>query len=630
MPGWGYQLPPDRVLAEMREVGLAATELGPDGFLPAEPEADGRDVLDQHHLHAVGGFTPLLLHVPGHDPVPEVDRLLDGLRRRRAPACWCCRPSPAWTATTPGRSWTTTAGATCWATWTGWPRWPPSAGCAPCCTRTSAPWSRTATRSSGCSTAPSIALCLDTGHLLIGGTDPAELTRQAPERIAHTHLKDVDARLARRGPGRPADLHRGGARRACTARSGTGDVDVAGDRRVTCSGRGYDGWYVLEQDTILTEEPAGEGPVADVRTSVEYLRGAAGPAPGSRARDLEPLRIGVLGAARITELAIVGPARTTGDRLVAVAARDRSRAEAFAAAHGVERVAGTYADVVADPEVEVVYNPLANSLHGPWNLAAVAAGKHVLTEKPSASNAAEAAEVRDAAAAAGVTVLEGFHYLHHPVTRRLLELLGSGELGELRRVEIDVVIPAPADSDPRWSLELAGGALMDLGCYALHAHRVLAPWAGGAPRLVAARGRRARRPPRRRRMAGRPTSSSPTAPPAPPAATWPATATAGPSGSSAPRRGDRGQLRPARTSTTASLVVDRNGRPGRGAGPPVLATPTSSRPSGAHLRDGTPLPVGPDDAVETMTLIDACYQSAGFTPRPVAPTATGTPRSAER
>jgi predicted dehydrogenase len=97
---------------------------------------------------------------------------------------------------------------------------------------------------------------------------------------------------------------------------------------------------------------------------------------------MEPLRIGVLGAARIAGLAIVGPARTTSDRLVAVAARDRRRAEAFAASHGVERVLDGYADVVADPEVEVVYNPLANGLHGPWNLAAIAAGKHVLTESP--------------------------------------------------------------------------------------------------------------------------------------------------------------------------------------------------------------------------------------------------------
>jgi predicted dehydrogenase len=202
----------------------------------------------------------------------------------------------------------------------------------------------------------------------------------------------------------------------------------------------------------------------------------------------EPLRIGVLGAARIAAVAIVDPAYTTGDRLVAIAARDRRRAEAFAVTHGVERVLDTYVDVAADPEVEVVYNPLANGLHGPWNLAAIASGKHVLTEKPSASNAEEAREVRVAATAAGVTLLEGFHYLYHPVTRRLHELLATGELGELRQVEVDLVIPAPADDDPRWSLELAGGALMDLGCYSLHAHRMLAPWAGGPPRVVAARG----------------------------------------------------------------------------------------------------------------------------------------------
>ena len=101
----------------------------------------------------------------------------------------------------------------------------------------------------------------------------------------------------------------------------------------------------------------------------------------------EPLRIGILGAARIAALALVDPAHATGDRLVAVAARDRGRAEAFAASHGGERVVDTYADVVADPEVEVVYNPLANGLHGPCNVAAIAAGKQVLTEKPSASNA---------------------------------------------------------------------------------------------------------------------------------------------------------------------------------------------------------------------------------------------------
>jgi predicted dehydrogenase len=99
----------------------------------------------------------------------------------------------------------------------------------------------------------------------------------------------------------------------------------------------------------------------------------------------EALRIGVLGAARIAPDSIVTPAALTGARLVAIASRDRDRAEAFASAHGVERVLDSYADVVADPDVEAVYNPLANGLHAPWNLAAIAAGKHVLSEKPFAS-----------------------------------------------------------------------------------------------------------------------------------------------------------------------------------------------------------------------------------------------------
>ena len=129
------------------------------------------------------------------------------------------------------------------------------------------------------------------------------------------------------------------------------------------------------------------------------------------------LRIGMLGASRIAEQAIVGPARDLGHRLVVVAARDPQRAKHFADTYGVERVAGGYADVIEDAQVDVVYNPLANALHAPWNIAAIRAGKPVLTEKPFARNHTEARAVADAAASAGVSVLEGFHYLFHPVTR---------------------------------------------------------------------------------------------------------------------------------------------------------------------------------------------------------------------
>jgi predicted dehydrogenase len=201
---------------------------------------------------------------------------------------------------------------------------------------------------------------------------------------------------------------------------------------------------------------------------------------------MAPLRIGILGAARIADDGIVDPSRVLGHRLVAVAARDRSRAEAFAAQRGVERVHQTYAEVIDDPEVEVVYNALVNSLHAEWNQYALNAGKHVLSEKPFARNATEALLVRDVARTASGQIVEGFHYLHHPVNQRLQELVTSGELGDVQQVDIELSIPSPPDNDPRWSLELAGGATMDLGCYVLNAARQFGRWLDQAPSVVRA------------------------------------------------------------------------------------------------------------------------------------------------
>jgi predicted dehydrogenase len=138
--------------------------------------------------------------------------------------------------------------------------------------------------------------------------------------------------------------------------------------------------------------------------------------------------------------------------------------------------------------VEAVYNPLANSLHAPWNKAALAAGKHVFTEKPSASNAIEADEVAAVAGGTDRQFFEGFHYLWHPLIARLHEILASGELGDVQHVETVMDMPAPDDADPRWSLELGGGALMDLGCYSLHSMRMLGPALGGEPELIGATG----------------------------------------------------------------------------------------------------------------------------------------------
>ncbi|MGN6782329.1 MAG: Gfo/Idh/MocA family protein [Marmoricola sp.] len=201
----------------------------------------------------------------------------------------------------------------------------------------------------------------------------------------------------------------------------------------------------------------------------------------------EPLRLGILGAARITSLNVVAPAAVTGHRLVAVAARDAARARAFAAEHGVERVLGSYADVLVDPEVEAVYNPLPNAFHAEWNVRIAEAGKHVLAEKPSALDADEARRVRDAVRASGVVFMEAFHYPYHPLFQRVCALLGAGAVGEVQRVEAVLTMPAPPDADPRWSRELGGGATMDLGCYALSCVRLLGPYAGGEPRLVSAR-----------------------------------------------------------------------------------------------------------------------------------------------
>jgi predicted dehydrogenase len=198
----------------------------------------------------------------------------------------------------------------------------------------------------------------------------------------------------------------------------------------------------------------------------------------------EPLRIGVLGAARINDLAILEPARLAGARLVAVAARDPARAETYAQQNGIERSVHTYDDVINDPEVEAVYNPLPNSLHAPWNLAAIQAGKHVLTEKPFASNAAEAQRVADAADGSGLVIFEAFHYAYHPVFSRFVEIIEDGTIGELQNLRVVLAFRCPDLTDVRWSWPLSGGSLMDLGCYCLHAIRTVAARQGGEPILA--------------------------------------------------------------------------------------------------------------------------------------------------
>jgi predicted dehydrogenase len=201
----------------------------------------------------------------------------------------------------------------------------------------------------------------------------------------------------------------------------------------------------------------------------------------------QPLRIGILGAARIAPMAIIRPARRVPDAVVAaVAARDPGRAQAFARKHGIPRVAASYDALVADPEIDAVYNPLPNSLHAAWSIKAMEAGKDVLCEKPLASNATEAHTMAQAASRHGRMLVEAFHYRYHPLAARMKAIVDSGALGAVRHVEATMCIPLVVPGDIRYRWELAGGATMDIGCYAINMVRFLA---GAEPEVVRAAAR---------------------------------------------------------------------------------------------------------------------------------------------
>jgi predicted dehydrogenase len=197
---------------------------------------------------------------------------------------------------------------------------------------------------------------------------------------------------------------------------------------------------------------------------------------------VDVLRIGLLGSARISATALLEPAASVPQVTVAaVGARDQARAQAVAMRYGMPAAYGSYDELLADPEIDAVYNPLPNSLHGPWTLKAIAAGKHVLCEKPFASNAPEAARVADAASASGLVVMEAMHYRYHPLIRRLQDVVR--ELGPVRHIQCwtSFVIADPADI--RYDYALGGGALMDGGCYAIDCLRLLGP---GEPSVTGA------------------------------------------------------------------------------------------------------------------------------------------------
>jgi inosose dehydratase len=272
VPGWGHQLAPERVLTEMGELGLAATELGPDGFLPSDPVA-AAELLARHGMSAVGGFVPVLLFDERTDPLPAVELALRHFTAAGATTLVLAAASGG-----TGYDARPELDDDQWKTMlANLDRLRDLAGDHGI-VATLHPhvgtMVETRTEVERVLEGSGIDLTLDTGHLLVGGTDPAALAAEATDRIRHAHLKDVSAGTAERVRAGELTYHEG-VRQGLYRPLGQGDVDIAGIVRGLESA-GYRGWYVMEQDAVLADEPVeGAGPSADVRASLEFLEQVA-------------------------------------------------------------------------------------------------------------------------------------------------------------------------------------------------------------------------------------------------------------------------------------------------------------------------------------------------------------------
>lgn len=322
------------------------------------------------------------------------------------------------------------------------------------------------------------------------------------------------------------------------------------------------------------------------------------------------LRLGILGAARIAPAACLKPARRTdGVEVVAVAARDQDKARSFATKHAIPTVHASYDALLADDGIDAVYNPLPNGLHGKWTLAALAAGKHVLCEKPFTANAEEARSVATVAAASDLVVFEAFHYRYHPLMGAVIGVIASGEIGQPTRVETSMCIPLPMLNDIRYDLSLAGGATMDIGCYAVHLWRTLA---SSEPTVVSAKAKLLRKGIDRSMFAQL-------------------------TGPDDLRGSMRCALLSARLLSLRARVIGSDGELQlfNPLGPHVAHSLKVSSPAGSRKEtfsktttynfqmeafrdavvDGAPFPTTPEDAIKTMEVIDSIYRAAGLEPR---------------
>jgi predicted dehydrogenase len=323
-----------------------------------------------------------------------------------------------------------------------------------------------------------------------------------------------------------------------------------------------------------------------------------------------PVRIGILGASSFAPTTLINPAKGNDEVVVAaVGARDMSSAQAFAAKHGIARAHGSYEALIADPDLDAVYVVLPTSFHGRWTRAALAAGKHVLCEKPFMANAAEAREIAELAATSDRVVMEAIQFRYHPLTSRVEQVIASGELGKLELVDVTLCVLLPKRSGNCYKYSFAGGAAMDAGSYVVNMVRT---FGGSTPEVVSARAK-LRGPEVDRAMTAELRFAS------------------GHTGrlrcalwssdlfrASAKVVGDRGELRwlsPAAPHLFPRLSIRSAG------GKRVEHFPR--RPTYAYQLDafaaavlrGEPVKTTPEDAIENHTVIDAIYRAAGLSVR---------------
>lgn len=327
------------------------------------------------------------------------------------------------------------------------------------------------------------------------------------------------------------------------------------------------------------------------------------------------VRLGLVAASRIAVPAIVDPVREVdGIDLVAVAARDLSRAQASAVAWGADRAYGSYGELIADPDVDAVYIGTPASLHRQWAIAAIEAGKHVLCEKPFAANADDARLIAEAAAGSDVVVMEAFHWRYHPYTAQIREVLDSGVLGRIDRIEAVFDIPEGriARDDIRWHLPLGGGATMDLGCYPIQWVRFAAaadPDVASASAVCPVEG----------------IDASLTA-----ELRWPSGVT-GSISSSMIADGDHIVAYLKVTGEHGSMLATNPLAPQNGGAAITVDTADGVvthevDDSATYFHqlvafrgavvDGASFPTTADDGVRNMEIVDACYRAAGLEPRP--------------